>query len=245
MCFDPMAEPPVRAADPPAELVGRTFTRAGRRVIRAVAARASSAAGAAVVVLPDGRGLHPYYERLVQRFAEHGSDAVAVDYYERDAHGEKIGTARWDAVLANIGEAVGLLRDGDPDRSVVTIGFCVGGRLAFLTASEPSLGLSAAVGLYGQPFGPTKHDLPAPIDRVGQVSCPVTAIFGGADELVPVADADTYRNALVRAGVEHEVVVYDDAPHSFFDRSSDRYAEASADVWRRLMQVVGRPSAVV
>lgn len=244
MCFDPTAEPPIPAADPPAELTTHALRRNGRALIHAVSAQASIPSGAAAVVLPDGRGLHPYYERLVQRLAEHGSDAIAIDYYERDAAGEKIGPARWDDVLENIGEAIALLRDGDVDRPVVTIGFCVGGRLAYLTASESTLGLSAVVGLYGQPFGPTKHDLPAPLDRVDEVCTPITAIFGGADELVPVADAATYGDALVCAGVEHEVVVYDGAPHSFFDRSGDLYADECADVWRRLTTVLRTSKAV-
>ena len=37
------------------------------------------AGGAGMIVLPDVRGLHPYYMDLAQRFAEAGIPAVAID----------------------------------------------------------------------------------------------------------------------------------------------------------------------
>ncbi len=37
------------------------------------------------MVLPDVRGLHPFYEELALRFAEAGVDAIAIDYFGRTA----------------------------------------------------------------------------------------------------------------------------------------------------------------
>jgi len=48
-------------------------------------ARATAPTGAGIVVFPDVRGLHPYYEELALRFAEHGVDAIAIDYFGRTA----------------------------------------------------------------------------------------------------------------------------------------------------------------
>ena len=42
------------------------------------------------------------------------------------------------------------------------------------------------------------------------------------------------------AGVEHEVVTYDGAPHSFFDRKQEQFADASDDAWRRVLAFVER-----
>ena len=42
------------------------------------------------------------------------------------------------------------------------------------------------------------------------------------------------------AGVEHEIVTYDGAPHSFFDRKQEQFAEASEDAWRRVLAFVER-----
>ena len=46
-------------------------------------ASADPADGRNVVILPDVRGLHPYYEALAVRFAEAGFHAVAFDYFGR------------------------------------------------------------------------------------------------------------------------------------------------------------------
>jgi carboxymethylenebutenolidase len=42
--------------------------------------------------------------------------------------------------------------------------------------------------------------------------------MGGADEAIPAQDVDAFERALAGADVEHDVVTYDGAPHSFFDR---------------------------
>jgi len=45
---------------------------------------------------------------------------------------------------------------------------------------------------------------------------------------------------LTAAGVEHEIVTYDGAPHSFFDRRQEDFAEASEDAWRRVLEFIDR-----
>jgi carboxymethylenebutenolidase len=49
-----------------------------------------------------------------------------------------------------------------------------------------------------------------------------------------------FDEALTAAGVEHELVTYDGAPHSFFDRSQEDFAEASADAWERVLAFLAR-----
>ena len=48
--------------------------------------------------------------------------------------------------------------------------------------------------------------------------------------------------ALTDAGVEHEIVTYDGAPHSFFDRKQEEFADASDDAWRRMLAFVEHAS---
>ncbi len=67
--------------------------------------------------------------------------------------------------------------------------------------------------------------------------------MGGADQAIPVEDVDAFEQALAEAGVEHELVVYDGAPHSFFDRKQEEHAEASEDAWRRTLEFVARHGA--
>ena len=51
----------------------------------AYAARAANPTGAGMIVIPDVRGLHPYYKALADRFSEVGVDAIAFDFFARTA----------------------------------------------------------------------------------------------------------------------------------------------------------------
>ena len=62
--------------------------------------------------------------------------------------------------------------------------------------------------------------------------------MGGADEGIPVEDVQAFEQALEEAGVEHEIAIYDGAPHSFFDRKFEEFADASADAWNRTLAFV-------
>jgi carboxymethylenebutenolidase len=64
---------------------------------------------------------------------------------------------------------------------------------------------------------------------------PVLGLFGGADEGIPPDQLEEFDHKLADAGVEHEIVSYPGAPHSFFDRSYEEHGEACADAWRRVL----------
>ena len=64
------------------------------------------------------------------------------------------------------------------------------------------------------------------------------AIFGGADQGIPAEAVETFEDALAATGVPHEVVTYPGAPHSFFDRKADDFAETSADAWERVLAFI-------
>lgn len=59
--------------------------------------------------------------------------------------------------------------------------------------------------------------------------------MGGADQAITADDIAAFHAALTEAGVEHHVVTYHGAPHSFFDRKQEQFAHASADAWRRVL----------
>jgi carboxymethylenebutenolidase len=64
--------------------------------------------------------------------------------------------------------------------------------------------------------------------------------MGGDDPGIPVEDAEAFDQALSAAGVEHEIVIYPGAPHSFFDRKQEEFAEASEDAWKRVLGFLER-----
>ena len=124
--------------------------------------------------------------------------------------------------------------------SVFTVGFCFGGRNSWL-ASAAGHGLAGAVGFYGR-TGPGNDGSPGPVQRAGEMIAPILALQGGDDPAIPVEDSQAFDEALSEAGVEHEVVVYDGAPHSFFDRKYEQFAADSEDAWNRVLAFVERYS---
>ena len=64
---------------------------------------------------------------------------------------------------------------------------------------------------------------------------PVPAISGAA---ISHEDNAAFDAALTAAGVEHELVEYEGAPHSFFDRKQEEFQDASDDAWRRTLDFI-------
>ena len=63
---------------------------------------------------------------------------------------------------------------------------------------------------------------------------------GGADQNITADQNEAFERALAEAGVEHELVVYEGAPHSFFDRKQEEFASASEDAWARVLDFIER-----
>jgi carboxymethylenebutenolidase len=210
-------------------------------------AMAGTPLGPAVVVLPDVRGLYGFYEELALRFAERGYDAVAIDYFGRTAgtwtrddefpHREHVAQTTFTGVSADVAAAVEHMRRDDPDRPVFTVGFCFGGSNSWHMAAN-DLGLAGAVGFYGHPNRVFPAGCTPLVERVGEIDCPILALMGGDDPGIPPEEVDGFRRALEGAGVANEIVVYPNAPHSFFDRLRDDFAAESADAWQRVIAFI-------
>lgn len=248
MCFDTDSRPPLPPIRGGAlDAASVTLTSRDGTTVPAYAALADTPSGAGVVIVPDVRGLHPYYEELTLRFAEAGVHAVALDLFGRTAESPRRGEGfehephvmalTTQGVMDDVAAAVGHLRSpegGAPYRAYTT-GFCLGGRISFLQAGA-GLGLDGVMGLYGWPAGPHRTGLPSPADEAPRFACPVLAVYGGADQGIPADVRDAFDRALDAAGIEHRTVVYEDAPHSFFDRKAAEFADASAAAWDEMLR---------
>jgi carboxymethylenebutenolidase len=249
MCFEYDSHPPI-APIAGGAVASRTLTLEAADGNRFAAFQADAAApsGAGMVVLPDVRGLHRYYEELTLRFAEAGIDAIAIDYFGRSAgvgtraegfdfmsHVER---TTWPGLLADIRAAAEQLRRDRGIRGLCSVGFCFGGRLSFDLATIPDLAMSGVVGFYGWPVGPGRGGVPAPADHAAEMRAAVLGLFGGADRGITPDVVAAFETALTSAGVTHTIVTYDGAPHSFFDRSFEEHADASADAWQRVLAFV-------
>ena len=251
MCTTHDSRPPIEPISGAAIDASRiTLTGEDRAEFAAYLARPEGSSGAGIVILPDVRGLHPFFEELALRFAERGIDALAIDYFGRTAgtgergddfeHWPHVERARWEALSGDIRTAVAHLRGLEPaPRSVFTTGFCMGGRLSSMSATL-GLGLAGAIPFYGWPTGPNRNGTPAPAEHADKIECDVLAFWGGADEGIPEEARNEFDRALDRAGVRHETVTYPGAPHGFFDKQAAEFEHESADAWDRILSFIRR-----
>jgi len=193
MCFDLDSRPPIAPIAGGAIDTEEIVLRAGDGGrFAGLLARAEVPSGAGIIVLPDVRGLHPYYEELALRFAEVGVDALAIDYFGRTAgigvrerptdfdFMTHVGETRFSTLSWDVQAAADRLRSlapaacGPSSRS----GSCFGGRLAFLanTLGRGWPGRSAST---AGPWAPGGHPGPGRLDRADDGAGP--GVFGGAD----------------------------------------------------------------
>ena len=249
MCYQTSARPPL----PP--IAGGAGAADGRDLLltstdgtrfSAYTATAEQPGGPAIVILPDVRGLHAFYQDLAVRFAEAGVHATAFDYFGRTAgvgvrddefeYMPHVERTRPDTIAADVAAAVAHLRspEGGAAHAVFTVGFCFGGRNSFNQAARGH-DLAGVIGFYGRVAEREPGDDNAPVLLAKGYESPVLGLFGGADPSITPEDVQAFRQALDSAGVPNEVVAYDGAPHSFFDRSFAQYQEESDDAWRRIL----------
>ena len=248
MCFDHDSRPPIEPIAGGA-LDGRLVeveAPDGNR-FAAFRARPTAPSGVGVVILPDVRGLHPFYEELALRFAERGIDALAIDWFGRTAgiarraadfeYMPHVMQTTWGGIAADIEGGVSRLGAEGVER-IFTMGFCMGGRMSFL-ASTLGLDLAGAIGLYGTLQGAWRNDAPAPLDQLDAVGSPILGLFGGADQGISAEAVAAFDRGLEVRGIEHRIVTYPGAPHSFFDRKAEEFARESAAAWNEVLGFIG------
>ncbi len=243
MCHDPGSSRapvppdagPVRAHGPVRLATAERATVLGHLAVPAVPGRGR------VVLLPDVRGLHPFYRDLAVRFAEAGFSTLALDLYGRTAAGEDRGPdfdwrphveqVRPEQVDADVAAALEHLAAVD-DGPAYAVGFCFGGGQSWRLAGA-GLGLAGAVGFYG---------LPHLVGEVGPGDAPRLLLLAGDDDETPAAAYEELTGRLRAAGAPFAAHTYPGAPHSFFDRTAERWADVCGDAWRRLLAFVQRPA---
>lgn len=260
MCFPPGARPPEIPSDlrPIGGGAGGQdviLTSSDGATFRAFLADAPGSAG--VVIAPDVRGLHHFYEELAERFAGAGIPALALDYFGRTAGTDRrpddfafqehvtAARARPDRIQADVAATVAELRRRTGATRIFVLGFCMGGRVA-LNASAAQPGLAGVVAFYGPPVKRDDNDSDAPIAKLDRMTAPILGLYGGADQGIPAAAIEEFDRALATKGLAHHLVTYPDAPHSFFDRTFAQWKDACDDAWRRVLGFIatGDPKAV-
>jgi carboxymethylenebutenolidase len=179
--------------------------------------------------------------------------AVAPALFHRTAANQKLGYGEADMqagikhmsamndkeIVEDINRTVQYLQSMYPrtqGQKIGIVGFCLGGRIAYLAATSCP-GLSAAVDYYGGrclvPFG---EDNKAPIELTSQIKIPVMGNFGGKDQNPSPADVAKIEAELKKAKVAYDFKSYPDAGHGFNCDERGSYHKASADdAWTRTM----------
>jgi carboxymethylenebutenolidase len=248
MCYDSKAKPPFpterRGSAQGEDLV---LTASDGNQFAAFVARPENPGGAQLVILPDVRGLHQFYKDLALLFAEAGVATVALDYFGRTAglgprddsfeympHVMQLTGAGFAADLtASVACARQNFGAGAP---VFTVGFCMGGSWS-LVAGAGDFGLAGVIAFYAglrRAFGGN----PTVLELAGSIKVPVLGLFGGADQGIPASDVEELDRTLDNTGMDHEIVIYPGATHSFFDRRWTEFADASADAWQRILTFI-------
>jgi carboxymethylenebutenolidase len=196
--------------------------------------------GASLVLLPDIRGMHTFYTDLALCFASAGIDTVALDPYGRSAglsardddfdyvpHAKKLTPTE---VLADAHSAAARLRERSDD-SVFTLGFCMfGGQSWRLAATD--LHPAGAIGFYGRPS--TVEDV------VVDLAAPLLILAAGDDRATSGEENAAFVRSLNEAGKVHDYVIYEGAPHSFFDRGFEQWQAECTDSWVRMLGFIDR-----
>ena len=205
-----------------------------------------------MIVLPDVRGLHHFYEELALRFAEAGIDAIAIDYFGRTAgigdRGEgfdyqpHVAQLTWDGdARRRAGRAARAPARARRSRRCSASASAWAAGCRSRSASVPELelaGVDRLLRLAGR-RAPQRLAVPgrrcAPDDPRARCWASSAAPTRAS---APDAVAAFERSAGQAAGVDHKMITYPDAPHSFFDRKQAEFADASTAAWGEVLTFV-------
>lgn len=211
----------------------------------------------AVVVIHHMPGWDEETIEITNRFAAHGYIGICPNLHFREGGYD---TAPDDAAAASrsaggvpdarfLGDCQGAVdyvkQLDDCNGKVGVIGYCSGGRQAFLAAC--SLEVDAAVDCYGgfvvgEPpaeYGLT--EVKPVIHLADNISCPLLGLFGNEDRSPSPAQVDELEEKLKQAGATYEFHRYDNAGHGFFGWGSGMYRpEAAKEGWAKIWDFFGR-----
>ena len=194
----------------------------------------------ALVVVMEAFGLNDHIKDVARRLAAEGYAVLAPDMYYREPNNvvgydqlpdaiRLMTSLRDDRIVADMAAAVTHLQSQEMvrgDRIGVT-GFCMGGRISFLTACKNG-DIKAAAPFYGGGIGGL-------LDQAPKITCPMLLFFGDQDSFIPNEEVENIRSTLAKLKKSAEVVVYPGAPHGFFCNERESYrADAAQNAWERL-----------
>jgi carboxymethylenebutenolidase len=233
-----------------------SITGAGGDTIEAYVARpAAAGAYGGVVVIHHMPGYDAASKEITRRFAVMGYNAICPNLHWREAPGaapddaaaatRAAGGVPDDRLVGDVAGAAASLRALDSANGrIAVIGYCSGGRQAFLAAC--SMPLDAAVDCYGafvvkQPPSDFSLRIQPVVQLAGNLSCPLLGLFGAEDQHPAPAETKRIEEILTEHGKTFEFHTFEGAGHSFFavDRPAYRVGAAN-EGWKLIFDWFGR-----
>jgi carboxymethylenebutenolidase len=210
-----------------------TLAHEGNRTFDAYLARPEHGQAPSIVIFTEMFGIGQHNRDMAEDYARRGFNALIPNLFwrsafpgeltfeglDRDAAWARLAALDVDAAGRDIGAAVQWLRTQPfSNGKVFALGFCAGGRMAFVAAARA--GVDAAVSFYG--MGIAKHDA-----EFAGVNCPVQLHYGLKDPHIPRPEIDAVTRAAARRP-NIEIFLYAEAGHSFFNPIRPGFHAASA-----------------
>lgn len=203
-----------------------------------------TAARPAVIVLMEAFGVNSHIKDVTERVAREGYVAVAPDLYHREPERVVPYTEMQKAigimnrlqdpkVISDVGAVISHLKSQSyvKANAVGVTGFCMGGRFTYLSAAHHNKDIKAAVAFYG---GGIPMGKPSPLERTGEIGCPISLFFGAKDQLIPQEHVEKIVKALTDAKKDFTHKVYPEAGHGFFcNERASYHADSAKDAWEK------------
>ena len=184
-----------------------------------------------VLVGPEWWGRNEYTEQRARELAEHGYAALAIDMYgDKKSTDQASQASEWmmqtfaapNIIVDRANAALSALNAQEEVDSATTaaIGFCYGGKVA-LDLARSGANLKAVATFHANLSAQT----PA---QTGQVKAEILVLHGEKDSMVSLDDVAQFKAEMFAAGVEHEVIVFEDAKHGFSNPQADERAKANS-----------------
>ena len=188
----------------------------------------------AILVLQEALGVNSQIRGIADRYAELGFVAIAPDLFHRVKPGYEADTLVMDEIMPLIQSLTseGMIADATAAFEWITsegkvsavqtaaVGYCMGGRAAFLANS--ALPLGASIAYYGGRIAP------ALLDHVSSLHAAQLFFWGAKDQGIPPEQNRAVIDALRNAQKEFVNVEFSECAHGFFNEQTDRYNAAAA-----------------
>ncbi len=199
----------------------------------------------AVIVLMEAFGLNQWCRSICDRLAKSGFAAIAPDFYRgtsyqyTDIAGAigKLKSLNDDAVMSDVGKSIDFL-GGKTEiitNAIGVIGFCMGGRYAFLANAVYGGKIKAAVSFYGggiDALPGNQLGQKSLLNRVTTMQAPIMLMYGAEDQLIAADEHGKVATALSKAKKRYILNLFPNAGHGFMCNERDSYEPiAAGEAW--------------